>query len=80
MTRLLPKFMGWKEETPSGTINGSNVTFTLSSVPYDVATLDLTLDGMAQVNGIHFTIAGLTITFATAPASSQDLFARFRKV
>ena len=80
MTRLLPKFMGWTQEVPSGTVNGSNVTFTLAFTPYDASTLELYVNGIAQRLTTDYTISGATITFVSAPATSSDIYARYRKV
>ena len=69
---LLKKF--FKDEVPSGTINGSNTNFTLSSTPFDPQdAVQVYLDGLKQKNGTDFTISGTTITFATAPAIGQNV-------
>ena len=64
-------------ETPVGTINGSNVTFTLSNTPAASAEVILTLNGLTQRNGIDYTITNTTITFASAPATSTEIFAQY---
>lgn len=69
----LKKF--WKQETPSGTINGSNVTFTLGQTPVENDSVLVFLDGLHQVIGTHITISGSTITFTTAPATAQVVVA-----
>jgi hypothetical protein len=55
-----------KRETPSGTINGSNVTFTLANTPTS-GTEEVYTDGVQQDAGAgnDYTISGGTITFLT---------------
>lgn len=48
------------EETPGGTINGVNVTFTLSQIP---DTLFLFVNGVYQTVGVDYTVSGSTITY-----------------
>lgn len=51
-------------ETPTGTVNGSNTTFTLSKTPGSAALL-LFVNGVLQnAGGNDFTLSGATITFA----------------
>lgn len=58
------------EEVPSGSINGSNVTFTLAHPPSPAASLILSLAGLVQWQNASgdYTLSGATITFGTAPA------------
>jgi len=69
-------------ETPSGTINGTNTTFTLAHA--DAATgnsLILTLNGIVlQGNGNDYTLSGNTITFgpSTIPQNGDTLQAWYR--
>jgi hypothetical protein len=58
----------WVEASPSGTINGSNVTFTLASTPTSNS-LSLYLNGVLQTPNVDYTLSGTTITFTTAPVS-----------
>lgn len=55
-------------ETPSGTVNGSNVTFTLAFTPVS-GTEQVFLNGILQEPGAgnDYTISGATITYLTAP-------------
>jgi hypothetical protein len=61
-------------EVPSGTINGSNVTFTLAHAPNPALSLLLFLVGtgsrLLQIQGIDYTLSGSTITMSVAPTSS----------
>lgn len=67
-------------ETPSGTINGSNVTFTLANTPI-AGTVALTLNGLMQESGAgnDYTISGATVTYLTAPISGDKLRASYIK-
>lgn len=56
-----------KGEAPTGTINSSNVTFTLSQTPSPAAFLQLYLGRQLQVQGVDYTLSGATITYTTAP-------------
>lgn len=54
-------------ETPAGTVNGTNPTFTLANTPTS-GTVRLYVNGIRQNNGSSndWTISGGTITFVTA--------------
>jgi hypothetical protein len=54
----------------SGTINGSNRTFTIPITPGDPNSIQLTLARQPQILGVDFTISGTTITYTTAPDAS----------
>jgi len=64
-------------ETPSGTLNGSNVTFTISNTPSPSASFELFLNGVFQRPSIDYTISGATITYTVAPKSSDTHTARY---
>jgi hypothetical protein len=67
-------------ETPTGTINGVNVTFTLANAPV-AGTEQLFLNGILQEPGAgnDYTISGATITYLTAPATNDRLKATYMK-
>lgn len=69
-------------EIPSGTIDGSNDTFTLANAPSPVASLMLYLNGIIQEAGAgnDFTLSGSTITFLSGaiPQSGSKLKAWYR--
>lgn len=56
-------------EVPSGTINGSNVTFTLANTPTS-GTVQIYKNGLRQTLTADYTISGSTITFSTAPSNT----------
>jgi hypothetical protein len=66
-------------ETPSGTINGSNVTFTLAHTPNPAADLACYEDGLEQrAAGADYTLATATITYGTAPPTGTTLICNYR--
>lgn len=68
------------KETPSGTINGSNVTFTLANTP-TAGSEHVFLNGELQDVGAgnDYTISGATITLLTAPLAGEKLRVSYRK-
>lgn len=68
------------DETPSGTVNGSNTTFTLANTPV-AGTVQLWIEGWKLVPGAgnDFTISGTTITLTTAPLTGERLYANYIK-
>jgi hypothetical protein len=68
--------------TPTGTINGTNLVFTLPNAPSPAASLQLFINGILQrAGGIDFTLSGSTITFASTaatPQTGQNLLAYYR--
>lgn len=68
------------QETPAGTINGANLTFTLATPPNPSRSLLLVRNGLLLNEGSDYTLSGNTITFATAadPQSGDSLLAWYR--
>ena len=68
------------EETPSGSINGSNTSFTIANTP-TAGTVKLYLNGVRQKSGAgnDYTITTNTITMTTAPVSGDVLIADYMK-
>lgn len=66
-------------ETPTGTINGSNTSFTLAHTPSPTASLSLYLNGQLLIaGGADYTLATATITMTAAPATGDVLRASYR--
>jgi hypothetical protein len=64
---------------PSGTINSSNVTFTLPQAPTPAASLELFYNGVLQTaGGVDYTLSSSTITMVTAPLTGSSLIAWYR--
>jgi hypothetical protein len=79
MTKVLDRFIneGWVSgETPTGTVNGSNTSFTLAFTPDDPAGVRVFLDGLRET---AFSLSGTTITMTTAPATGQSLTVDYTK-
>lgn len=66
-------------ETPSGLINGSNVTFTIATTPTS-GTLRLYRNGLRLQAGASndYTLSGATITMNQAPESGDVLLADYQ--
>jgi len=71
---------GWYGEAPSGTINGSNKSFTISYTPTESDSLTVWVDGLTVHPTTHYTFAGTTISFVDAPAVGQTIYARYYKL
>lgn len=67
-------------EVPSGSINGSNVTFTLANTP-TAGSEEVYLNGVLQESGAgnDYTISGATITYLSAPLTGEKLRVSYRK-
>jgi phage-related tail fiber protein len=68
------------KETPSGSINGSNTTYTLANTPI-AGSEHVYLNGILQDSGSgnDYTISGATITYLSAPATGSKLRVSYRK-
>lgn len=68
------------KEIPSGSIDGSNTSFSLANTPVS-GSEHVFLNGLLQHagSGNDYTISGGTITMATAPLSGEKLFVSYRK-
>jgi hypothetical protein len=74
---LVGGLSGSIDETPTGAMDGSNTTFTLSFTPNPPESLWLELNGIFQDPGIDFTLSGNTITFTVAPKADDWMVARY---
>lgn len=79
MSRLDARYLKqfWVDETPSGTINGSNTSFTLSQLPLENDSVELYQDGLKLTYTDDYTISSSTITMVTAPVVGQTLRANY---
>lgn len=68
------------QETPSGTVNGSNTAFTLANTPI-AGSVHLWLENLLLYPGAgnDYTISGAAITMLTAPLTGERLRATYRK-
>jgi hypothetical protein len=67
-------------ETPGGSVNGTNLTFTLASAPNPAGSLRLYRNGLLTQPGGDYTLAGSSVTFtsATTPRTGDSLAAYYR--
>ena len=67
-------------ETPSGAIDGTNMTFTTAFAPAPGSSLALYRNGLLMKQGVDYNLAGATITFGSsiAPGSGDILTASYR--
>jgi hypothetical protein len=81
MAKLKGKFLDdiFEQVTPSGTINSSNASFTLPSLPHSNKSVLLFINGIMQRQGLEYTISGSTITMTAAPQAGSDIFAWYVK-
>ncbi len=63
--------------TPTGAIDGVNVTFTLSSAPKPVASLLLMLGSIPLIQNLDYTLSGVTVTMGMAPEAGSVLRANW---
>ena len=71
---------GLYQEVPTGTINGSNVSFTTTYAAVASNTVLLYQDGLLLTQGVDYSYSGSTITMTIAPVVGQTLvvyYARF---
>ena len=62
----------WRLVNVDGTIDGVNTTFTLhgSITPFDPNSMQISLARQPQLQGIDYTLSGVTITYITAPVAA----------
>ncbi len=67
-------------ETPQGTVNGANASFTLANVPNPPSSLALFRNGLLESQGVDYTLSANSITFLTAsiPQVNDILLASYR--
>lgn len=67
-------------ETPSGSVNGSNTSFVLANTPLS-GSEEVFLNGILQDPGAgaDYTISGGTITYLTAPVSTDKIRVNYQK-
>jgi hypothetical protein len=67
-------------ETPAGTLNGANNTFSLSQMPAPPASLAVYRNGLIQTAGLDYTLLGNSMTFLSGatPEAGDTLIAYYR--
>ena len=66
-----PSVGGYELLTISGTINGSNTSFTLNKAPATANHLMVIINGVLQIWGTGYTVSGTTLTTTSAPATGS---------
>lgn len=68
-----------ENEVPIGTVNGSNVDFTLADAPNPASSLEL-VEGASPLTGggVDFTLTGDAIVFVMAPPTGSLMLASYR--
>jgi len=63
----------YKNETPSGTVNGSNAVFTTANTVNPVTSINVYVNGqLMKAGGVDYTFSSTnTITFVVAPPTSS---------
>jgi hypothetical protein len=68
-------------ETPAGTFDGANTTFTLSKIPFPASSLAVYRNGVLQTLGVDYTVSGATVTFLAGSApKASDLVSTYYRV
>lgn len=60
-----------ENETPSGSINGSNTSFSLAHIPISDDSVFLFRNGVLQIKGVNYMITGANITATSAPQTGN---------
>lgn len=69
----------FEQETPSGSINGSNTAFSLAFTPTASSAVHIYLDGVFQEQTVDYTISGASLTFTVAPSLGQTMKAVYTR-
>jgi hypothetical protein len=65
------------QETPSGTVNGSNTAFTLAHTPLSSTSVRVYKNGVFQRQTTYYSVSSATITFVTAPTTGDEIDALY---
>lgn len=68
------------QEVPSGTVDGMNRVFVLAQVPLSNASVIVYIDGLAQTQGVNYSLTNKTIRFAgdTTPRVGNVVMATYQ--
>lgn len=68
------------DETPAGTVNGTNAVFTLANTPVPSSDVSLYRNGVLVAVGVDYTMAGSTMTFSAnaVPQTGDELAVYYR--
>lgn len=65
--------VGLNQETPTGSVDGSNKVFTLSNEPL-ASWVIFTVNGQTQID---YSVSGSNVTLSWAPPSGSDIYAHY---
>lgn len=65
------------DEEPTGTVNGTNSAFVVSTAPSPASSLEFQVDGLT-LHTSSYTVSSNTVTLGFAPPSGATVFARYR--
>jgi hypothetical protein len=66
------------DETPAGSVDGSNADFSLVRSPSPAASLRLYLNGVLQRRGVDYILVGNAVTYVVAPSTGDNHRAFYR--
>ena len=66
------------DETPSGTVNGTNKEFTITHIPSPATSLKVYVNGQRTKLTDDYTFSGQTVTFVTAPPTNSIILCDYR--
>lgn len=67
-----------EDETPTGSVNGSNTSFTLVSSPDPTNSLEVRINGMVMTLTEDYSLSGDTLTIVTAPPTESIIRVDYR--
>lgn len=69
----------FKQEIPTGAVDGVNTNFTLSKLPHSDDGTIVFLNARPLELGVEFSLSGQTITLTTAPVIGQRVYVFYVK-
>lgn len=66
------------DETPSGTVNGTNKVFTIANIPNPPTSVKVYVGGVRMRVTEDYTLSGKTITFVSAPETNSKILVDYR--
>lgn len=67
-------------EVPSGAINGSNLNYSISFIPYPIGSFQLYVNGIFQIPAVNYTLTTTALVMGVAPSNGSTLFAVYTYV
>jgi len=67
-----------EDEIPTGTIDGSNMSFTLANTPNPASSLEVRKNGLIMILTEEYSLSGDTLTLVVAPRIGMNLRVDYR--